>query len=152
MAYTVQKTNTEKTVVEAGEYLVRLERSCIKDWTNPETNITKDYLSLMFRICEGQKFANQCLFLAIYRDETGDFAFKRLSNMLETLGYPEGTEFKSLEEVLTKLDNREYLAVVKVDDKKPDRNYISYFKSVPQVTATENSNTTFDITDDDLPF
>ena len=49
--------------------------------------------------------------------------------MLQSLGFGEGTKFENIEDVLKILDNKEYLAHVKVDEKNPTRNYISFFKN-----------------------
>lgn len=134
MAYTVQEnknnTNEEKTAIPEGDYLVRLENS-------KEDPNTKDFktggvqtaLKLRFRICENQKYANLCLFKTIYKNEQGEYNFSFLSNMLQSLGFGEGTKFENIEDVLKILDNKEYLAHVKVDEKNPTRNYISFFKN-----------------------
>lgn len=142
MAYTVKEntntnTNEEKTAIPEGDYLLKLERSIEKEWEN------KKYLSLMFRICEGQKYSNLCLFKNIYKNDTGEYNFSFLSNMLTSIGYEKGTQFEKIEDVLALLKNKEYLAYVKVDDKNPTRNYISYFK---------NNTVGFDVSEDDLPF
>jgi hypothetical protein len=141
MAYTIKteekKVNTteEKTAIPEGDYLVRLERSIEKEWNN------KKYLSLMFRICEGQKYGNLCLFKSIYKNEQGDYNFTFLGNMLKSIGYNEGTQFENIDDVLKLLMNKEYLAHVKVDDKDTTRNYISFFK-----------NNSVDFTGEDEPF
>lgn len=117
--------NNEKTAIRAGDYVVKLERCVEKPFTTKEGV----YLNLMFRIVDGQEYANQCLFLAIFKDESGQYRFNRLSNMLETLGYSNMT-FNTIEEVIKLLNGQLYLAVVKVDDNDPTRNYISYFKDM----------------------
>ena len=53
--------NNEKTAIRAGDYVVKLERCVEKPFTTKEGV----YLNLMFRIVDGQDYANQCLFLAI---------------------------------------------------------------------------------------
>ena len=117
--------NNEKTAIRAGDYVVKLERCVEKPFTTKEGV----YLNLMFRIVDGQEYANQCLFLAIFKDESGQYRFNRLSNMLETLGYSNMT-FNTIEEVIKLLNGQLYLAVVKVDDNDTTRNYISYFKDM----------------------
>ena len=127
MAYTVQEnknnTNEEKTAIPEGDYLVKLERSIEKEWEN------KKYLSLMFRISENQKYANLCLFKSIYKNDQGEYNFNFLSNMLTSIGYEKGTQFEKIEDALKLLNGKEYLAHIKVDEKNPTRNYISFFKN-----------------------
>lgn len=117
--------NNEKTAIRAGDYVVKLERCVEKPFTTKEGV----YLNLMFRIVDGQDYANQCLFLAIFKDESGQYRFNRLSNMLETLGYSNMT-FNTIEEVIKLINGQLFVAVVKVDDNDPTRNYISYFKDM----------------------
>ena len=117
--------NNEKTAIRAGDYVVKLERCVEKPFTTKEGV----YLNLMFRIVDGQDYANQCLFLAIFKDESGQYRFNRLSNMLETLGYS-GMTFNTIEEVIKLINGQLFVAVVKVDDNDPTRNYISYFKDM----------------------
>lgn len=125
--------NNEKKAIKAGDYVVKLERCMVKPFTNKEG----EYLNLMFRIVDGQEYANQCLFLPIFKDESGQYKFNRLSNMLETLGYKNMT-FNTIEEVIKLLNGQLYLAVVKVDDNDATRNYISYFKEMDHGNPEED--------------
>lgn len=117
--------NNEKKAIKAGDYVVKLERCVEMDMKSREGK----YLNLMFRIFEGQEYARQCLFLSIFKDESGQYRFNRLSNMLETLGY-KNMEFKTIEDVIKLIEGQLFVAVVKVDDNDPTRNYISYFREM----------------------
>lgn len=141
MSYTVKEnTNTEvkETAIEEGDYLVTLERSVEKTSASGV-----EYLSLMFRIKDGQKYANKCLFKTIFKDDSGQYKFSFLNGMLTSIGIKD-KEYADINAVLKDLDGKDFLAVVKVDDKDTTRNYISYFKSVPPVGSIN--------VDDDLPF
>ena len=148
MAYTVQEnktnTNNEKTAIPEGDYTVKLEFAEVDENAKDfRTGGVQEVLKLRFRICEGQKYANLCLFKTIYKNEQGEYNFSFISNMLTSIGYGKGTQFENIGDVLKLLVNKEYIAFVKVDEKNPTRNYISYFK---------DNTVEFSITDDDLPF
>lgn len=145
MSYTVTESKeTKETAIEAGDYLVTLERSVER-----ESQAGNKYLSLMFRINEGQKYAKKCLFKAIFKDDNGQYKFSFLNSMLTSIGIKD-KEYNTITDALKDLDGKEFLAVVKVDDKDETRNYISFFKKIEPAEDTNDND--FEITDDDLPF
>lgn len=151
------KTSYTDSVLPEGEYECRIVKA-------EQTKTKKDtpYLNIDMVIREDveQPCARKHIWDSLFKNrETGQYSEKRMNQICQAAGIPEGVEISSIQDFCDTVILRCVRAVVKhkMDDYKGEKvSYVAYYKPskfpVDNPEPGDNTSAVDDVDDEELPF